>query len=85
MGFLTWGGGWATAKSGILGFTLGMYITAFASTGIAVALPFTAPVTVPLAAWSFTAGDAGGAMLISPIDPITVAVSSVTAVVGGPI
>lgn len=81
MGFFGALAGYATGKTTMIVLTVGLYAGAIGTT---VAAPFN-PALVPVASALWTAADASGAMLISPIDPVTAAVTATTTIISGPV
>lgn len=81
MGFFGCVTGYVSAKATIAVFSLTMFATAGVTS---IASPF-CPVLIPIAAASWNLAGASGAMLVSPIDPVTTAVMATTTVVSGPL
>lgn len=73
--------GYLTGKAVLVVFTTTMYVGGFASAAGSIVCP-------PLAAVSlvcFTTGNVSGAVLISPIDPVSTSFASVAAIGNGPV
>ena len=78
LGFL---GGYASAKASLATATLGLYLATGLSGGLAIVCPATIPVTGPLTTMLGNLANASGAMLISPMDPLTATVTTTTTLV----
>ncbi|MDD5753140.1 MAG: hypothetical protein PHN45_00100 [Methylococcales bacterium] len=81
MGFVGWLGGIVGAKTAIVVFSASMYV----STGLLAAGSLVCPVLAPVAAGTLALAESSTLMVVSPIDPISLAVASVTAVATGPV
>lgn len=81
MGLVGLVGGYISAKTTMLVLTVSLYSGAIVTT---VATPV-CPALAPVAAVLWTASEASGAMLVSPFDPVTTAVTTATTVASGPV
>jgi hypothetical protein len=81
MGFLGALAGYIGGKTTVAVMALSLYAGAITTTALSPVCPALIPVTTVL----WTAADACGAMAISPIDPITAAVTTTVAAGTGPV